>query len=123
MTNLGLTLLRIFAGIALMTHGIGKLPPSEQFISGVANMGFPSIFAWASGMAEFGGGILLLLGLLTRFASLFIVFNMATALIGIHWNEPFAKQELAFLFFFIALAFLFMGANSWSVDGILRRGR
>lgn len=123
LTNLGLTLLRVFAGIGLMTHGVGKVPPSEQFVGGVANMGFPlpSVFAWAAGLTEFAGGALLVLGLFTRPISFFIALTMVVALVGVHWNDPFAKKELAFLYFFIALAFLLMGANYWSVDGILRR--
>lgn len=123
LTNLGLTLLRIFTGIGLMTHGYTKIPPSEQFIGGVANMGFPSpeIFAWAAGLSEFAGGALLILGLLTRAASFFVAFTMIVALTGVHWNDPFAKKELAFLYLFVALLFLAMGANLWSVDGILRR--
>ena len=37
--NVGLTVLRIFCGISLMlAHGMGKLPPSEQFVAGAANM-------------------------------------------------------------------------------------
>ena len=125
LTNLGLTLLRIFAGIGLMTQGITKIPPSEQFIGTVAGFGFPQpqAFAWAAGLSEFVGGALLIMGLFTRPASFFIAFTMATALLGQHRNDPFATQEKAFLYLFIALAFLFMGANVWSVDGVLRRNR
>lgn len=122
LTNLGLTLLRIFAGIGLMTHGIGKMPPSEKFIEGVGTLGFPApgFFAWAACLSEFAGGILLFLGLLTRPTAFFIACTMLTAAFGQHWNDPFARKEMALLYLFIALAFMFMGANSWSLDGILR---
>ncbi len=56
--NIGLALLRIFAGATLaITHGLEKLPPLEQFISGVTNLGFPAptFFAWAA-LSEFLGG-------------------------------------------------------------------
>ena len=121
--NAGLTLLRIFTGISLMmAHGIGKLPPSEGLITRAGELGFPSptIFAWAAGLSEFVGGAFLALGLLTRVSSFFIAFTMATALIGVHRADPFAKQELAFLYFFIALAYLFKGAGDWSIDRYLR---
>lgn len=123
LANLGLTLLRVFTGIGLMTHGYTKVPPSEQFIGGVANIGFPfpALFAWAAGLSEFAGGALLILGLLTRPASFFAAFTMVVALVGVHWNDPFGKKEMAFLYLFISLLFLLKGANSWSVDGILRR--
>ncbi|MEP6704192.1 MAG: hypothetical protein ABJB34_05255 [Acidobacteriota bacterium] len=46
---------------------------------------------------------------------------MLTALLGVHRHDPFGKQELAFFYFFIALAFLIMGANDWSFDRFLRK--
>ena len=122
--NAGLTLLRIFAGVALlMSHGMGKVPPSGEFINAAANLGFPvpTFFAWAAVLSESLGGALLALGFLTRPAAFFIAFTMGTALLGVHWADPFAKQELAFLYFFIAFAHLIMGAGDWSIDRYLRR--
>jgi putative oxidoreductase len=122
--NAGLTLLRIFAGVSLlMAHGMGKVPPSDQFISGAGNIGFPvpTFFAWAAALSESLGGAFLALGLFTRPAAFFIICVMLTALLGVHRNDPFQKQELAFVYFFIALTFLFMGANDWSLDRFLRK--
>ena len=121
--NAGLTLLRIFTGIALMmAHGIGKLPPSEGLITRAVGFGFPvpTVFAWAAGFSEFVGGAFLALGLLTRVSSFFIVCTMLTALIGVHRADPFARQELALLYFFIAFAFLLKGSGDWSIDRYLR---
>ncbi|MEO8574327.1 MAG: DoxX family protein [Pyrinomonadaceae bacterium] len=122
--NAGLTLLRIFAGVALlMSHGMGKIPPSEGVIGNAASMGFPlpTLFAWAAALSESLGGAFLALGLFTRVSSFFILCTMLTALLGVHRNDPFGKQELAFLYFFISLAFLIMGANDWSFDRFLRK--
>jgi putative oxidoreductase len=122
--NAGLALLRIFTGVALMLgHGIGKLPPSEQFIQRTGEMGFPasSVFAWAAALSEFLGGAFLALGFLTRVSSFFIACVMLTALLGVHLRDPFATQEKAFLYFFIALAFLLKGASDWSIDAFLRK--
>ena len=121
--NAGLTLLRIFTGVALMmAHGQGKVPPPESLITRAGELGFPvpTLFAWAAGLSEFVGGAFLALGLLTRVSSFFIACVMVTALIGIHRADPFQRQELAFLYFFIALAFLLKGAGDWSVDRYLR---
>lgn len=121
--NAGLTMLRIFAGIALMmAHGIGKLPPSEGLINRVGEIGFPVpfVFAWAAALSEFVGGAFLALGFLTRVSSFLIVCTMLTALIGVHWTDPFQRQELAFLYFFVALAFMLKGAGDWSIDRYLR---
>ena len=122
--NAGLTLLRIFAGVALlMSHGMGKIPPSDGLITTTAGIGFPApaAFAWGAGLAESLGGACLALGLFTRPAAFFIAFTMGTALLGVHRHDPFAKQEMAFLYFFIAIAYLLMGAGDWSLDRFLRR--
>lgn len=121
--NLGLTLLRIFTGLALMmAHGKGKVPPGEGLITRTAEMGFPmpTLFAWAAGLSEFIGGAFLALGLLTRVSSFFIVCTMLTALVGVHAADPFQKQELAFFYLFVALAFMLKGSGDWSIDRYLR---
>ena len=122
--NAGLALLRIFAGVSLAAaHGLGKLPPSEQFIGGVTNLGFPapSLFAWAASLAEFLGGAFLALGLFTRISSFFVACVMLTAAFGVHLNDPYQRKELAFLYLFIALCFLLKGAGDWSIDAFFRK--
>ncbi|HCR18515.1 MAG TPA: hypothetical protein DIU35_13640 [Candidatus Latescibacteria bacterium] len=49
-------------------YGLGKLPPSEGFVGAISKLGFPFLgtFAWAASFGEFGGGLFLALGLLTR---------------------------------------------------------
>lgn len=124
LANAGVTLLRVFAGISLMmAHGIGKLPPSQQFVDRTASFGFPvpSGFAWAAAMSEFLGGFFLAIGLFTRVSSFFIICVMLTALYHVHYNDPFNRQELAFLYLFIAICYLLKGASDWSVDALLRK--
>lgn len=123
LANAGLALLRIFSGVALISHGLGKIPPSEQFVTRVGALGFPaaSMFAWAAALSETVGGAFLALGFLTRISSFFIACVMLTALLGVHFNDPFDRQEKAFLYLFIAIAFLLKGASDWSIDGFIRR--
>ena len=124
LANAGVTLLRIFAGVSLaLAHGSSKIPPSESFIGGTAALGFPmpAFFAWAASFSEFFGGIFLALGLFTRISSFFIVVVMLVALLGVHSADPFQKQELAFLYFFIAFAFMLKGSGDWSIDSFLRK--
>lgn len=123
LANLGLTLLRVFAGAALMlAHGLGKMPPSERFVGGVEKLGFPlpGLFAWAASLSEFAGGALLALGLLTRVAGFFVAFTMAVAAFGVHLYDPFGKKELALMYLFIALLFMLKGAGDWSLDSFIR---
>ncbi len=122
--NAGLALLRIFAGISLaFAHGFGKVPPGEGLVTGAANLGFPAptFFAWAAGMSEFLGGIFLALGFLTRWAGFFIAVVMLVAILGVHAADPYQRKELAFMYLFVALAFMIKGAGDWSLDSYLRK--
>ena len=121
--NIGSALLRIFAGVSMMlAHGAGKIPPAEGLIERTAGLGFPlpGVFAWAAALSEFAGGALLALGLFTRISSFFIAFTMLVAVLGVHYNDPFAKKELGLMYLFIALMFLLKGAVDWSLDALLR---
>jgi putative oxidoreductase len=119
-----LTLLRVFAGLSLaLAHGLGKLPPSERFVAGVADLGFPApaLFAWAAGLSEFLGGLLVAAGLATRPAAAFACFTMLVAAFGRHAADPFDKKELALLYAAIMLAFVLVGAGRFGLDALVRK--
>lgn len=125
-TEIAFTTLRVFTGLALaLAHGIGKLPPSPGFIEGVSKMGFPApeVFAWLAGCSEFGGGLLLAMGLMTRPAALFILPTMFTAAFIRNAGESFGHKEKAILFGVVVLTYLIIGAGRFSVDALLRRRR
>ncbi len=122
--NLGLFILRVFAGFALaLVHGLGKVPPPDGFISMVGELGLPAptLFAWLAGIAELGGGILLGLGLLTRPVALLLFINMTFAAVLAHSGEPFTTREPAVLFQMIALCFVLTGGGRFSLDAAIRR--
>ncbi len=119
----GLLVLRSLAGLSLaLAHGLGKIPPSPGFVEATAGLGFPApgLFAWAAGLAEFGGGLCLAVGLLTRPAAFFVLFTMGVAFFLQHGADPFAVKELALVFGAVALALLFTGAGRFSLDALLR---
>lgn len=120
----GLTLLRVFTGLSLaFAHGIGKIPPSARFIESVSRMGFliPDFFAWAAGISELFGGLLLAAGLITRPSSFLIVITMAVAAFVRHADDPFTTKEKALLFGCVALLFLLVGCGRYGVDALIRR--
>lgn len=124
--ELTMTILRVFAGLSMaLAHGLGKTPPSEQLIAGVSSMGLPAagFVAWIVALSEFGGGILLALGLLTRVAAFFLFCTMFVAAFIVHGADPFNVKELAFLYLAIYSVFLVRGASSWSLDRLIFKNR
>ena len=124
LADAGLLILRVFTGLALaLAHGRGKVPPSDRFVGMVEGFGFPApeFFAWASGFAELGCGLLLAAGLLTRPAALLVALNMLVVVFFGHAGQSFGEREKPLLFLVIAVTFLLIGAGRYSVDALLRR--
>ena len=49
---------------------------------------YPVLQAWMAALTEFGGGILILIGLLSRLAALGLLSTMTVAIIKVHWTGP-----------------------------------
>lgn len=123
-SDLMLALLRVFSGLAMaFGHGIRKVPPSEGFIQGTADMGFPwpTFFAYMAGYSEFLGGIFLALGFLSRPSAFFIAATMFVAAFIRHADDPFGSAEKAYLYFIIGLVYLVLGSGRLSLDQVIRR--
>ena len=122
--NVGLLVLRVFIGGALLTHGWGKMFGGlEQFTGFVASLGVPapSVMAFLAAFAESFGAILMAIGLLTRPAAFLIVATMAVAVFGAHKGAAFSVQEAAWLYLVPALFFLLKGAGQWSLDRLVSK--
>lgn len=127
LADLGLTVLRVFAGLSMaLAHGWGKIQgPPEQFVTGVGELGFPApaFFAWMAAVSEFGGGLLLAAGAVTRISAFFLLGTMLVAGLlyhGLHSGDPYADMERALLYAAISFAFMLTGSGRFSVDGMLR---
>ncbi len=129
-TDFGLLLIRAVVGVVFMYHGAQKVLGAfggkgmEAFTQGVAGMGlpYPELAAQAAAWAEFGGGALLLVGLLTRVAAVPLAITMAVACIKVH-NSAFGLQhsgmEYALTLGVVSLGLLFTGAGRYSIDGLI----
>ena len=121
--NVGLAILRVFVGLSMaLGHGLGKIPPSERFVAITGDLGFPvpEFFAWMAAFSEFGGGLLLALGLLTRPGAFFIWFTMLIAAFFQHAADPFSTKEMAFLYLVITGMFVVVGSGKYGVDNLIR---
>lgn len=119
-----LSILRIITGFLFLWHGTQKLfgfPPSQN--SG----GSLSATMMVGGILEFAGGILILIGLFTRWTSFVLSGLMAVAYFGWHGTNgkgflPIQNGgELAVLYCFVFLYLFFAGGGSWSVDSLLKK--
>ena len=97
----------------------------DKFAEGVAQMGFPipDVFAWAAALSEFVGGILLIMGLGTRWAAFFILMTMSVAFFIRHRLDPFQVKELALAYWTVAGALMMTGGGRWSLDRYFTKKR
>lgn len=111
----GLLILRVVVGICMMTHGWGKIQSPFSWMPPEAPI--PGFLQFLAALAEFGGGLAWVLGLLTPLASLGIAITMAVAAsFHINMGDAFQKWELATVYFFVAIVLLFAGAGRYSLD-------
>ena len=123
-TDMVLAMFRVFIGLSLaMAHGIKKVPPSEGFIKGTGEMGFPlpEFFGHAAGIAEFAGALLLAIGFSTRPAAFFVAITMFVAAFIKHADDPFGTAEKAYIYFAIALVYVILGSGRYSLDSLVRK--
>ena len=120
-------MLRVPLGIILAAHGAQKLfgwfggYGLEGTAGWMESVGFAPGFVMAllAGSAEFFGGILLILGLLTRPAAAIAAFTMAMAMTVHVGNGLFISNngyEFALMLLAASLALVFSGAGALSAD-------
>src|SRR4051812_48082095 len=73
--------LRLALGVIFFNHGYEKLTGhAKDMLAEYVRLGFPSSIFYIVGTLELFGGILLLIGLLTRISSLMLAIEMGVAL-------------------------------------------
>jgi len=123
--------LRLTAGIAFSAHGAQKLfgwfndYGLEGTAGWMASIGLEPglLLATLAGSAEFFGGLLLIIGLLVRPASLVLAVTMLVAIVTVHLANGFFLSnngyEYALMLFAISVGLMIRGAGSLSADQIL----
>lgn len=122
MQPLALLVLRLALATIMIAHGAQKVFGGMPRFQGlVSNIGLPAWMAYLSAAAEFGGGILVLLGVLTRFAALAIAVDLAVAIVKVHVKAGLRGPggfEFPLAVVAIAFALIFFGAGPISLDSI-----
>lgn len=131
--SLALLMLRIPLGVIFIAHGSQKLLGAfgghgltATFKMFEEKLCVPPIFTLLAIIAEFGGGIGVLCGFLTRLSGFGIASTMVVAMYKVHWANGFflngprgdgIEYNLALLG--MALSLVFTGGGAWSVDRYL----
>ncbi len=121
--SVGILVFRVFTGIAMMIHGIPKIQDPFSWMPPTA--GVPALFQFLAAIAEFGGGVALVLGLVTPIACLGIIATMGTAIMMVHvphgdaWIAKGKSFELAGCYLLAAVMLLFSGPGRFSLDACL----
>ena len=125
-----LAALRVVAGTIFIAHGAQKL-----FVFGFAGVSgafgqmgvpLPGLMGPFIALLEFFGGIALVIGLLTRLASLGLTFNMLGAIALVHLKAGFFNPtgvEFPLALIGINLALVFAGAGAFSLDAVIATRR
>ncbi len=127
--HLGLLILRLGIGAAFIAHGLPKLQAGPEGWArtgkAVGNLGIDfghQVFGLMAGLAEGGGGLLIMLGLFTRFAAIPMLFTMIVALTGhLSKGQGFKDWAHAAEAGVVFLALLVTGAGRYSLDHKLSR--
>ena len=121
-TQAAISFLRIFAGIAMLPYGFGKIANyealSQNFFGDPIGIGMlPSL--WLTIFAQVLCAFFLIVGWQTRFSALMLFINMAVAT-KFHFFDPFVPTSSLPIIYMAVYAFLFIvGSGSLSVDAIL----
>ena len=131
MVALGLLILRLVIGLTMAAHGAQKLfgwwggPGMKGWTGAMNHMRIrpATPWAWASAIAEFGGGLGLALGLLTPLPSFAIAGSMLVAVALVHLPKGFFNSKGGFEFNLSILAAVaavaFAGPGAYSLDAAL----
>jgi putative oxidoreductase len=127
-----LTILRLAAGIMILPHGLQKTfgwfggAGFSAQMAGFERGHIPAVFAFLAIMAEFLGGIGLILGALTRIAAFGLAVNMLVGVYLLNWANGFFMNwtglqkgegfEFHLLVVAIALVLMAKGGGAASVD-------
>ena len=131
------TVMRLILGIVFIPHGAQKVLGLfggygfSGTIQGFGKMGIPSWLTVLVMACEFGGAILLILGLLTRLAALGIGAVMVGAILLVHgkvgffmnWSgkQPGEGIEYHLIALAVVVALIIKGGGAFSVDRALTR--
>ena len=116
-------LLRVLTGALLVHQTWARVPAGERIVGWVRPLGdldWPAsaLFAQLPTLFQFVCGVLLILGLLTRWAGLAVAILFGFLFIRVEWGEPFRAAWPTLMLVILGLHFAAAGPGRWAIDGM-----
>lgn len=116
-----LAIVRIATGIIILNHGLevfnaASMEGTIAWIAGEINIPMAGYLVYLAKWVELVGGILLILGLFTRLAALFLFVTMLFIVVVINRFSIFGNGELSFVHLLLYLAIIIEGGGKFSLD-------
>ncbi|MEN8248734.1 MAG: DoxX family membrane protein [Bacteroidota bacterium] len=122
--HLAYALIRSMVGFALFVRGWIYIAAPET-ISDLGAADSQSMWFTYIAFAHLAGGLLLMVGLLSRLAAIFQIPIMAGAVFIVNIDHGFASinqsLELSALLFILLIVFSLFGSGSYSIDEVIHR--
>jgi putative oxidoreductase len=115
----GALLMRLALGVSMAVHGYEKVIPHgalNHYVHYIASLGIPYWLGYVSAYTEFAGGILLILGLLTRFAAALVAINMLVAFVYVGIHQGFGIYNYILALAVLGIMLTFYGAGTLALD-------
>ncbi|WP_232698079.1 DoxX family protein [Brevibacillus daliensis] len=124
------TIMRVVLGIIFLLHGITKFQMGLGNVDAwFSSMGIPGFIAYIAAIVEVAGGIMLIVGLYTRFVSALFILLMLGAIItvklsaGLLGSDQMPGYEMEIGFMLISMHLLVSEPTPLSVDHMIRSKR
>ncbi|MBH5319503.1 DoxX family protein [Paenibacillus sp. GSMTC-2017] len=124
------TIMRVVLGVLFLAHGISKLQMGLGNVEGwFSSIGVPGVLAYVVAVLELVGGIMLIIGFLTRYVSAAFVVMLIGAVFtaklsaGLLGSNGSAGYEMDLTFMLIALYLIVADRSPVSLDHILFKKR
>jgi putative oxidoreductase len=136
-SDLAALALRVAAGLIFLPHGYSKVfgeGGAAAFAADMPAYGIPAFFGYIAAYAELLGGVLLIVGLVSRFDAFLLACNMITAIAVIHAPDALHEAqpgtikafallrgiELPLSLLAMCAAIVLLGPGRFSLDSLLR---
>lgn len=124
-TDAATLLLRLVFGGIFVYYGYSKILAYDKILpqfGDIIGIG-PKLSFHLVIFAEFGCGLLIALGFLTRLAVIPVFITMAVAYFIAHAKDTFEDKELSFLFLLLSIVVFLLGSGKISIDHLIFKSK